>query len=336
MSRKHPLALFPIEDEEGYKFYKAHQNIYWPPDELVFVADLADFTLASPQVQHAVRTILAFFLIGDGAVSNNLQSRFIQETVTYEEQLFFIDQAAREAIHAVTYGLATMTFLRTDEAMYKLMEEARTTACVAAKMGFMQRWMESTGSRAARLTAFACAEGIFFCTLFSVIFWFKSKGKFSNFVKLNELISRDESLHCLFAIHLYKRELRGKSEVELREIKAQTLQIVKEALEIEAMFLDYILPEPMDDLDTVNLKCYSRRIGDIILMNMGYEAVYKEANPLAWADGMNAECKTNFFEKRVTAYQSGALSEITNWRKMAGLTNEVSVDAYTDNTSEEF
>lgn len=330
-------ALFPILDEEGYKFYQTQENIHWSESEMDFVADKKSYDSATPQVKKIVDTILAFFLVGDGVISKNIIFRFLLECSTYEEQAMFISQLHIELIHAATYGLAAFTFKRNSKDMGELIESAQSTPCVKAKVDFMEKYMESGKPKYQRLVAFACAEGIFFCTLFAVIFWFRSKGLFPNFIYANELIAKDESLHRDFAAHLFGKEIsqilekyeKGSEEYNkvCEEIRQSVFDIIQEAIQIEDLFADHILENNLEDLSSPKLKIYGRLIADNLLSQLSYSAYYNVSNPFTWLNDISMEQKSNFYEVRVGAYQKKSLSDVLNWKKRAGLEEET-VDAY--------
>lgn len=318
-------ALFPILDEQAYKFYEDHENIHWTDKELDYVADIAWYENATLQVRKIIDTILAFFLSGDGAISDNIVYRFLLECGSYEEKAMFISQLHRELMHASSYGMMTLVFKRTAAAIAELIESADKTECVKRKIEFMEKWMLADRPRYERLVAFACAEGIFFCTLFAVIFWFRSKGQFETFVHANIMISKDESLHRDWGAYLFGQEVSKilKTNPEkASEIKETVLQIIKEAIEIEELFADHILDEPLEDLNSHDLKKYARLIADNLLSQLSYEPFYGEKNPFTWLDNISMEQKGNFYEVRIGDYKRRSLADVLNWRGRAGLTTD--------------
>lgn len=330
-------ALFPILDEKGYEFYQRQEITHWSESELDFVADRKWYDPASNLVKKIFDTILAFFLVGDGAISKNIIFRFLLECKTYEEQAMFISQLHIELIHAATYGLAAFTFKRDPQAMADLIESAQNTRCVKRKMEFMEKWMLADRPRYQRLVAFACAEGIFFCTLFAVIFWFRSKGWFPNFILANELIGNDESLHRDWGAYLFCQEITEiLSQYEkdsedynrvYEEIKAAVYEIVLDAVSIEDEFAEFILEENLEDLNAKNLKTYARLIADNLLSQLSYSSHFKVRNPFTWLDDISMEQKGNFYEVRIGAYKKKSLSDVLNWRKRAGLIED-KIDVY--------
>lgn len=330
-------ALFPILDEKGFEFYQRQENSHWTASELDFVADKKSYDKATPQMKRMIDTILAFFLSGDGAISDNIIFRFLLECQTYEEKAMFISQLHIELVHAETYGMAALTLKQDPKELASLIETVMTNPCVTRKIDFMEKYMLADRPRYQRLLAFACAEGIFFCTLFAVIFWFRSKGMFPNFILANELIAKDESLHRDFGAWLYVREVsnllnqyeKGSAEYQAKfeEIKKITLEIIQEALDIEDTFADFILSDNLEDLNANDLKEYAHLIADNLLVQLSYTPHWKAKNPFTWLDDISMEQKSNFYEVRPGGYQKKALTELLDWKKRAGLT-EITDNAY--------
>lgn len=325
------LALFPVLDETSYSFYQKQETSIWSSNELDFVADQKWYDNASKQHQRIIDTILAFFLSGDGAISQNIVFRFLLECGNYEEMAFFISQLHIELVHADSYGLAAFTFKRNDAGMTELIELVENAECVKAKLDFMQRWSLADKPRYQRLVAFACAEGIHFATIFAIIFWYKSKGWFPNFILANELIAKDESLHRDWGCYLFEREINkilSKFEKDsdeynttLAKIKAEVYEIVDEAVNVEFLFADHILNEAVDDLNATDLKTYAKLIADNLLVQLSFSSTYRVTNPFTWLDEISFEVKGNFYEVRIGAYKNKSLTDL-NWKKRAGLIEE--------------
>ena len=339
-------ALFPILDEPAYEFYQKQEITHWTATELDFTADRQWYDQATPNVKKVLDTILAFFLSGDGAISENIAFRFLLECKTYEEKAMFISQLHIELIHAETYGLAAFTFKRDPKAMAELIESVENIPCVDKKIQFMDKWTRADRPYYQRLIAFACAEGIFFSTLFAVIFWFRSKGWFTNFVEANELIAADESLHRDFGTHLFHKEIyqmfdapnskytKGTEDYRQAQqhIKDAVYEIILEAVDIEDGFAEYILSESLEDLDSTSLKTYARLITDNLLSQLSYSTYFNVKNPFTWLDDISMEQKTNFFERKSLSYAKASLSDVLNWKKRAGLI-ETTTQSY-DNPEE--
>jgi ribonucleoside-diphosphate reductase subunit M2 len=323
-------AMFPILDEENYAFYQKQEIQHWTATELDFTEDIASYDKIDPQQKKVFDTITIFFLSADGVVSNNIITRFMLECDTFEEQAMFISQLHIELIHAETYGLAAQTIKRDPDKLAELALEVNTTKCVQRKMDFMEKWMLGDYPRYQRLLAFACAEGIFFCNLFAIVFWFRSKGLFRNFIAANEAIAKDESLHRDYGVHLFLTEL-SKHSLTKENVYSEVEAIIEEALNVEDEFSEYILSEPMQDMTKEDLKVYARLIADNLLVQLGYSPKYKVKNPFTWLNDISLEQKSNFYEVKVMGYRKKSLGDVLNWKKRVGMVEEKS-SMYDPNT----
>lgn len=331
-------ALFPIMDEQSYEFLVKQEVTHWSDTELDYISDRKDYDNASPAIKKLLDTILAFFLVGDGAISKNIIFRFLLECDTYEEQAMFISQLHIELIHAMTYGAFAITFKRDDKVLAELIESAQNEPCVKLKIQFMEKWMLADRPKYQRLVAFACAEGIFFCTLFGDIFWLRSKGLFSSFVFGNELIASDESLHRDNAAHLFgveTQKLLSKFEKGTQEYKqcydeifSNVNEIIIAATNIEDVFTDTILPEPIEDLNAKDMKEFTRLCADNLLIQLGSETFYRATNPFTWSNDISLEQKSNYYEVKVGSYKKKSVTEILDWKKRLGLTVD-NINVYT-------
>ena len=313
-------ALYPVVDEEAFRFYQQQENFHWFASELDYINDRIHYDECTPEEKGLIDLILAFFLYGDGGVSATLL-RYLLECKTYEEQLMFISQLHIESVHAETYGLAALTFKRNDYELFKLLESVGESAVVKAKIGFNDKWMGADAPRYHRLTASACFEGIFFCTLFAAVFWFRSRGKFQNFITANQLISRDESLHRDYNIFLAKREIHESGKT-MADVEKELKQIVLEAVAIEDAFVDALLPNPIRDLNAEDLKIYVRVVAQSLWRQFGLGTLFTEKSPFTWMDEISLEQKGNFYEVGIAAYQKRSLDELLNWKKRAGLVED--------------
>jgi ribonucleoside-diphosphate reductase subunit M2 len=323
-------SLFPILDEDAYRYFSEHETLHWSDTELDYEMDIKWYNTATPEIRRFIDTIIGFFLSGDGVISENIIYRFLLESKTYEDKAMFISQLHRELMHASTYGMMAISFKRTDQEVAKLVIEAEKTECTKKKISFMEKWMLSDLPLYQRLVAFACAEGIFFCNLFAAAFWLKTINQFENFVFANSLIKKDESLHRSFCSWLFRKEVArilqplGEEERKtmLAQIKAEVHVIIMDAVAIEDLFTDYILENPLLDLNAPDLKIYTRVITDNLLVELSFEPVFHVKNKFAWLDAICMEQKGNFYEVNIGEYRKRSLADVLNWRKRAGLVAE--------------
>ena len=317
-------SFFPIKDEEAFQFFKVEESMIWSSNEMDFIRDKKDYESLEPKLKHLVDLILGFFAPGDGLIAQNLVFRFLLECESFEEQAAFITQMFMELVHAETYGMTIMVFHPQEEDQKRIFSMCEELPCVKAKVEWMNKYMYADIPKSMRYLAFSACEGIFFSVLFSIIFWFRSKGVLQNFVFSNEQISKDEGVHRDFGAFLFKREIT-KNPFDGWEAQAE--QILDEALEIELEFLKALVPEPIDDLSFESLSDYAKVVTDSLRVQLGLGQKYKIKNNLTWMNDISLSQKTNFYEGRVGSYKAFSKQEALNWKARVGLV-EKKVDVF--------
>jgi ribonucleotide reductase beta subunit family protein with ferritin-like domain len=302
------FSLFPIEHDDLWSMYKQHVASFWTADEIDLSADLTDWQeRLNDNERHFISMVLAFFAGADGIVVENLAERFCRDVTVPEARCFYGFQIAMESIHQETYCVLIDTYIR-NAADKDLLFSAHThVPSVAAKAKWAQKYIGSDASFAERLVAFAAVEGVFFSGAFCAIFWLKKRGLMPGLTFSNELISRDEGLHCSFACQLYSKLLYTK----LPEQKIH--EIISEAVEIEKGFICDALPVSLIGMNASLMSQYIEFVADRLLRDLGYRPLFGSTNPFDWMDMISLEGKTNFFEKRVGEYQkSGVMASLQN------------------------
>jgi ribonucleoside-diphosphate reductase subunit M2 len=290
-------TLFPIKSSEQhlFKLYKQALASFWTPEEIPFSKDVEHWERLSEEEQHFLKHILAFFAGSDGIVQENLASRFQREVDSQVVKLFYSFQNAMEGIHSETYSLLIDTYVKDKQEQEHLFQAIETIPCIRKKADWALKWIESQSSFAKRLVAFAAVEGIFFSGAFCAIYWLKKRGLMPGLTFSNELISRDEGLHTLFAVALYHTLEERLSTEEVREI-------LTEAVAIEQEFITEALPCSLIGMNAKLMKQYIEFVADRLLVQLGNEKVYKVTNPFDFMELISLEGKTNFFEKKVSEY----------------------------------
>jgi len=293
---KNRFVIFPIKYPEIWKFYKKHVASFWTAEEVDLSHDLKDWQKLTDNERHFLSHVLAFFAASDGIVNENLCLRFSNEVQIPEARCFYGFQIAMENIHSETYSLLIDTYVKDPQEKQKLFNAVETIACVRKKAEWAMKWINSNDSFAQRLIAFAAVEGIFFSGSFCAIFWMKKRGLLPGLCFSNELISRDEGMHCEFATLLY-RTMRSRLPNSVIQ------QIVTEAVSIEKEFISEALPVALIGMNSQLMIQYIQFVSDRLLVSLGAEKVYNSTNPFDFMDLISMPGKTNFFEKRVGEYQ---------------------------------
>ena len=282
--------------------YKKAVASFWTAEEIDLAHDKRDWERLSKDEKHFVSMVLAFFAGADGVVMENLSERFMADVTIPEARCFYAFQNAMEAIHSETYSLLIDEYIDNPTEKERLFKGHSTIESVKLKSKWAQKWIGSEASFPERLVAFACVEGIFFSGSFCSIFWLKKRGLLPGLTFSNELISRDEGLHCDFACALY-----GKLPGKLEEEKVQ--EIVRDAVRVETAFVCDALPVSLIGMNAERMEEYIQFVADRLLRALGCGAIYNAKNPFEWMEMISLEGKTNFFEKRVGDYQKAGVME---------------------------
>lgn len=300
-SNNNRFVLFPIQHDDIWKFYKKAQASFWTAEEIDLSPDLVDWeNKLSDDERHFIKHILAFFAASDGIVNENLAEHFLSEVQYTEAKFFYGFQVAIENIHSETYSLLIDTYIKDSAEKTHLFNAIDTLDCVRKKAEWALRWIDK-GSFAERLVAFAAVEGIFFSGSFCSIYWLKKRGLMPGLSFSNELISRDEGLHCDFACLLYTKHLVNKLS------KEQVKEIIMDAVTIEKEFITDALPVRLIGMNSDLMAQYIEFVADRLLVELGNEKVYNVSNPFDFMDMISIQGKTNFFEKRVGEYQKAGV-----------------------------
>jgi ribonucleoside-diphosphate reductase beta chain len=301
------FVLFPIQHNDIWEMYKKQEASIWTAEELDLSPDLVDWdSKLNDDERFFIKHVLAFFAASDGIVNENLAENFLSEVQYTEAKFFYGFQVMMENIHSETYSLLIDTYIKDTKEKNYLFNAIETFEPVKKKADWAMRWIDN-GSYAERLISFAAVEGIFFSGSFCSIFWLKKRGLMPGLTFSNELISRDEGLHCDFACMLYNNHLVNKLP------KEQVQKIIEDAVEIEKEFITESLPVRLIGMNADLMSQYIEFVADRLLTELGNDKIYNTSNPFDFMDMINLQGKTNFFEKRVGEYQkAGVLNSNEN------------------------
>ena len=297
------FVLFPIKHNDIWQFYKKAEASFWTAEEIDLSQDIADWKKMNDGERHFVSHVLAFFAASDGIVNENLANNFLKEVQYAEAKCFYGFQIMMENIHSETYSLLIDTYINDPKEKDHLLRAIETIDCVKKKADWALKWIESDNF-VERLISFAAVEGIFFSGSFCSIFWLKKRGLMPGLSFSNELISRDEGLHCDFACLLYTDHIKNQLSQE------RIYEIILEAVEIEKEFVTVALPVSLIGMNAEMMCQYIDFVADRLLVALGCQKHYNATNPFDFMEMISLQGKTNFFEKRVAEYQkSGVMSD---------------------------
>ena len=298
---KNRFVIFPIKHHDIWDWYKKMEASFWTAEEVDLHQDLNDWNnKLNSDEKYFIKHILAFFAASDGIVNENLAENFVNEVQYAEAKFFYGFQIMMENIHSETYSLLIDTYVKDETEKDQLFRALEVFPAIKKKADWALKWIESD-SFAERLIAFAAVEGIFFSGAFCSIFWLKKRGLMPGLTFSNELISRDEGVHCDFAVHLHNHHLINKVS------KSRIKEILIDALDIEREFITESLPASLIGMNANLMAQYLEFVTDRLLVELGCERVYNSANPFDFMDMISLQGKTNFFEKRVSEYQKAGV-----------------------------
>lgn len=290
------FVMFPIQDEDIWKMYKKQMDCFWRAEEIDLSKDIVHWNSLTPNEQHFIKMVLAFFAASDGIVLENLGMRFMSEVQLSEARAFYGFQIMMESIHSEVYSLLIDTYVKNKEEKTKLFKALDNFDCIRKKGEWAMKWInDKRSSFATRLVAFACVEGIFFSGSFCAIYWLKKRGLMPGLTFSNELISRDEGMHTEFAVLLH-------SKLNNKISKKRLYEIIGEAVEIEKEFICDALPCRLIGMNSVLMSQYIEFVADRLIVQLGFPKLYNSANPFDFMEMISLSGKTNFFESRVSEY----------------------------------
>jgi len=293
---KDRFVMFPLKYRDIWDMYKQAEHSFWTAEEIDLAQDLTDWNeKLNSDEQHFIKMVLSFFSASDGIVNENLAINFLQEVQYPEARSFYGFQVAIENIHSETYSLLIDTYIKDEAERDRLFHAIDNYPSIKEKADWALKWINSP-SFAERLVAFAAVEGIFFSGSFCSIFWLKKRGLMPGLSFSNELISRDEGLHCQFACLLFNKYVDNKiSEERIKEI-------ICSAVEIEKVFITESLPVSLIGMNSKLMIQYIEYVADFWLAELGCQKVYGSANPFEFMDMISLSGKGNFFERRIADY----------------------------------
>jgi len=303
VENKDRFVLFPIKHKEMWDMYKKAEASFWTAEEIDLSSDQTDWdNKLNKDERYFIKNVLAFFAASDGIVNENLAVNFLKEVQYPEARCFYGFQIMIENIHSETYSLLIDTYIKDNAEKHHLLHAIDTVPAVKKKAEWAMKYI-GTGNFVERLIAFAAVEGIFFSGSFCSIFWLKKRGLMPGLTFSNELISRDEGLHCDFACLIFS-QLKNKISPE------EVTKIIADAVEIEKEFVTVSLPVKLIGMNAELMCSYIEFVADRLLEALGCAKFYGASNPFPFMEMISLQGKTNFFEKRVAEYQkAGVMSK---------------------------
>ncbi|GGO85647.1 ribonucleotide-diphosphate reductase subunit beta [Wenjunlia tyrosinilytica] len=316
------LTLRPMRYPDFYERYRDAIKNTWTVEEVDLHSDVADLAKLSPGEQHMIGRLVAFFATGDSIVANNLVLTLYKHINSPEARLYLSRQLFEEAVHVQFYLTLLDTYLPDPDERAAAFDAVESIPSIREKARFCFRWMavlegeegveriDRLESRADRrrfllnLICFAaCIEGLFFYGAFAYVYWFRSRGLLHGLATGTNWVFRDESMHMEFAFSVVDTVRQEEPDLFDEEMGRQVTAMLEEAVEAELQFARDLCGEGLPGMNTESMREYLRAVADQRLARLGLPVRYGSANPFSFMELQNVQELTNFFERRVSAYQ---------------------------------
>jgi ribonucleoside-diphosphate reductase beta chain len=318
------LTLRPMRYPAFYDMFRDGIKNTWTVEEVDFQTDLVDLKQRlSPAEVHLIQRLVAFFATGDAIVSNNLVLNLYKHINSPEARVYLSRQLFEEAVHVQFYLTLLDNYVPDAEERAAAFAAVENIPSIARKAEFCMKWMDSIQkldkleTRAHRrqfllnLICFAaCIEGLFFFAAFAYVYFLRSRGLLHGLASGTNWVFRDESCHLEFAFEVVNVVRRQEPDLWDGELENQIVQMLREAIDAEAQFAEDLLSGGVAGLSVRDMRQYLGFVADARLQRLGIAPVFHAKNPFAFMELQDVQELTNFFERRVSSYQSAVSGEV--------------------------
>ncbi|MFF8283194.1 ribonucleotide-diphosphate reductase subunit beta [Streptomyces albus] len=318
------LTLRPMRYPHFYERYRDAIKNTWTVEEVDLHSDVADLAKLSPGEQHMISRLVAFFATGDSIVANNLVLTLYKHINSPEARLYLSRQLFEEAVHVQFYLTLLDTYLPDHDERAQAFAAVENIPSIREKAQFCFRWMDSVEEIDAlrtrderrrfllNLICFAaCIEGLFFYGAFAYVYWFRSRGLLHGLATGTNWVFRDESMHMSSAFDVVDTVRAEEPSLFDDELEKQVTAMLEEAVEAELQFAHDLCGEGLPGMNTASMRQYLQAVADQRLRRLGFPERYGATNPFSFMELQNVQELTNFFERRVSAYQVAVEGSVT-------------------------
>lgn len=311
------LTLRPMRYPSFYDKYRDAIKNTWTVEEVDLHSDVADLAKLSDGERHMIGRLVAFFATGDSIVSNNVVLSLYKHINSPEARLYLSRQLFEEAVHVQFYLTLLDTYLPDPEDRSAAFDAVENIPSIHQKAQFCFKYMnavdhldslQSKDDRRAfllNLICFAaCVEGLFFYGAFAYVYWFRSRGLLHGLATGTNWVFRDESMHMDFAFSVVDTVRAEEPDLFDEEMAKQVTAMLEEAVEAELQFAEDLCGEGLPGMNTASMREYLQAVADQRLARLGLPIRYGSSNPFGFMELQNVQELTNFFERRVSAYQT--------------------------------
>jgi ribonucleoside-diphosphate reductase beta chain len=318
------LTLRPMKYPVFFEMYKAAIKNTWTVEEVDFSHDVGDLrNKVSPAERHLIHRLVAFFATGDSIVGNNLVLNLYKHVNSPEARLYLSRQLFEEAVHVEFYLTLLDTYIPEPEERIKAFSAIENIPSIKRKGEFMFKWMNSINKLESlqtqeqkrqflmNLICFAaCVEGLFFFAAFAYVYFLRSKGLLNGLAGGTNWVFRDESMHIAAALEIIKTSRAEDPTLFTPKMEQDVVEMMKEAIECEMGFAEDILGFGIAGLSSSGMRQYLQFVADQRLVNLGLKPIYGNKNPFNFMELQDVQELANFFERRVSAYQTGVTGAV--------------------------
>ncbi|MEV0632692.1 ribonucleotide-diphosphate reductase subunit beta [Nonomuraea wenchangensis] len=318
------LTLRPMRYPLFFDRYRDAIKNTWTVEEVDLHSDLKDLSKLSPAERHLVSRLVAFFATGDTIVANNLVLNLYQHINAPEARLYLSRQLFEEAVHVQFYLNLLDTYVPDEQERFEAFAAVENIPSIRRKAEFCFRWIDSIDNlqrletrddrRAFLLNLIcfaACIEGLFFYGAFAYVYFLRSRGLLNGLASGTNWVFRDESMHMAFAFDVVGVVREEEPDLFDEDMATQVREMLAEAVECEAQFAEDLLGQGVPGMSIADMRSYLEHVADRRLAQLGIEPLYGSKNPFAFMELQDVQELSNFFERRVSAYQVGVTGSVS-------------------------
>jgi ribonucleoside-diphosphate reductase beta chain len=320
----HCLTLRPMVYPKFFEMYRAAIKNTWTVEEVDFSTDVSDLhKKLTPAERHLVQRLTAFFATGDSIVSNNLVLSLYRHINAPEARMYLSRQLYEEALHVQFYLTLLDTYVPDPLERQRAFAAVENIPSIQKKAAFCMRWLDAMAdvprleTRAQQRTFLlnlicfaACVEGLFFFGAFAYVYFLRSRGLLHGLAAGTNWVFRDESAHMAFAFEVIETIRKEQPELFDDALEEDVAQMLDEAIDCETQFARDLLAGGIPGLSVRDVQTYLEYCADQRLVTLGFDKRYGSKNPFDFMDLQDVQEVTNFFERRVSAYQVGVVGEV--------------------------
>jgi ribonucleoside-diphosphate reductase beta chain len=318
------LTLRPMRYPHFFDRFRDAIKNTWTVEEIDLHSDLRDLAKLSDAERHLVGRLVAFFATGDTIVANNLVLNLYQHVNSPEGRLYLSRQLFEEAVHVQFYLNLLDTYVPDEQERFAAFAAVENIPSIRRKAEFCFRWIDSLGAlhrletredrRAFLLNLIcfaACIEGLFFYGAFAYVYFLRSRGLLHGLASGTNWVFRDESMHMAFAFDVVETVRREEPDLFDEELASSVREMLAEAVECEVAFAEDLLAQGVSGMSPADMRSYLQHVADRRLAQLDLPPLYGSANPFGFMDLQDVQELSNFFERRVSAYQVGVSGTVS-------------------------